>query len=119
LICCIIEAEKIVDQEEKEQKEAEDMFQAKSACIAAAEAAKPKTYSVQVKPIPGVTNQGGTIVFGGGRTVLYIEDVQEPQSSSNWSECCGIIFSTKKQVMCQMIYPNARSCCVTCMTNIS
>jgi len=72
------------------------MLEAKLACIAAAEAAKPKTCSVQVKPIPGVTNQGGTIVFGGGRTVLHIEEVQELQSPSTWSEHSGIIFSTKK-----------------------
>jgi len=53
LICCIVEAEKIVEQEEKEQKEAEDMFQAKLSHIAAAKAAKPKTSSVKVKPISG------------------------------------------------------------------
>jgi len=41
LICHIIEAEKIVEQEEREQKEAEDMLKAKLACIAAAEADKP------------------------------------------------------------------------------
>jgi len=28
------------------------------------------------------------------RTVLHIEEVQESQSSSKWSECCGVIFST-------------------------
>ena len=42
LICCILEAEKIVEQEEKEQKEAKDMSQAELACIAAAEAANLK-----------------------------------------------------------------------------
>jgi len=41
LICCIIEAEKIVEREEKEQKEAEEKCQAKLACIAAAKAAAP------------------------------------------------------------------------------
>jgi len=75
LICCIVEGEKIVEQEEKEQKEAKDMLEAELACIAAAEAAKPKTSSVKVKPISGVTNQGGTIVFGGGITLLHIEEV--------------------------------------------
>ncbi len=54
----IIEVEEIAEQEEKEQKEAEDMLDAKLACIAAAEAAKPKICSIQVKPIPGVANQG-------------------------------------------------------------
>ncbi len=48
----------MVEQEEKEQKEAEDMFQAKLASIAAAEGAKPKICSIQVKLIPGVANQG-------------------------------------------------------------
>jgi len=71
------------------------MFQAKLACIAAAEAAKPKTSSVKVKPISGVTNQGGTIVFGGGRTLLHFEEVQELQSPLTLSEC-RIIFSIKK-----------------------
>jgi len=80
------------------------MLEAESACIAAAEAARPKTCSVQVKPVSGVTNQGGTIVFGGGRTVLHIEEVQESQSPSTWSEHCGIILSTKNQVMYQQIY---------------
>jgi len=70
------------------------MFEAKLACIAAAEAAKPKICSIQVKPIPGVANQGGTIVFGGGRTVLHIEEVQESQSSTKLSECGGVISST-------------------------
>ncbi len=55
-----------------------------------------KTSSVKVKPISGVTNQGGTIVFGGGRTLLHIEEeVQESPSHSTWVECSGIIFSTK------------------------
>jgi len=35
LICQIFEAEKIVEQEEKEQKEAEDMLQAEVAVMAA------------------------------------------------------------------------------------
>jgi len=71
------------------------MLEAELACIAAAEAAKAETYSVQVKPISGVTNQGGTIVFGGGRTLLHIEEVQEMPSPSTWIECSGIILSTK------------------------
>jgi len=73
LICRIIEAEKIVEQEEKEQKEGEEKRQAKLAHIAAAKAAAPTICSVKVKPISGVSNQGGTIVFGGGRTLLHIE----------------------------------------------
>jgi len=49
---------------------------------------------IQVKPIPGVANQGGTIVFGDGRTVLHIEEVQESQSSAESNECGGVISST-------------------------
>jgi len=48
----------VIEQEEKEQKEAEDMFQAKLASIATAKGAKPKICSIQVKLIPGVANQG-------------------------------------------------------------
>jgi len=81
------------------------MLEAELACIAAAEAAKPKSSSVKVKPISGVTNQGGTIVFGGGKTLLHIEEeVQESPSHSTWAEHSGIIFSTKKTVMCPQIY---------------
>jgi len=53
LISLIIEAEKVVEEEEKEQKEAEDMLDAKLSFIAAAKAAKHKICSIQVKPIPG------------------------------------------------------------------
>ncbi len=65
------------------------MFEAKLACIAAAEAAKPKICSIQIKPIPVVANQGGTIVIGGDRTVLNIEEVQESQSSIKLNEHGG------------------------------
>jgi len=59
------------------------------------EAAKPKIMSVKVKPISGVSNQGGTIVFGGGRTLLHIEEeVQELPSRSTWMERSGIMVST-------------------------
>jgi len=47
MICHIIEAEKI-EQEEKEEKEAEHMFEAKLAHIAAADAAKPKICSTEM-----------------------------------------------------------------------
>jgi len=95
LICRIIEAEKIVEQEELFRKEADVMLEAELARIAAVEAAKPKIMSVKVKPIPGVCNQGGTIVFGGGRTLLHIEEeVQELPSPSTWMERSGIMVST-------------------------
>jgi len=72
------------------------MLEAKLAHITAAEAAKPKSMSVKVKPISGVTNQGGTILFGGGRTLLHIEEeVQELSSHSTWVKHSGIICSTK------------------------
>jgi len=82
LLSCINEAEKIVQQEGKEQKEAEDMFDAKLVHIAAAGAAKPKICSIHMKLIPGVANQGCTIIFGGGRIVLHILEVQESQSTT-------------------------------------
>jgi len=85
LICHIIEAEKIVEQEEKEQKEAKDMLQAELACIAAVEAAKPKTSSVKAKLISGVSNQGGAIVFGGGRMLLHIEEDHKLSTPSTWN----------------------------------
>ena len=55
---------------------------------------KPQTSSVKVKPISGVSSQGATIVFGGGRTLLHIEEEQESPSPSTWIEHSGIIFST-------------------------
>jgi len=98
LISRIIEAEKIVEQEEKEQKEAEDLLQAKLACIAAVEAAKPKTSSVKVKPISGVSNQGGMIVLGGGKLLLQIEEEHKLPTPLTWMECSGIICSTRSKV---------------------
>jgi len=70
------------------------------------EAVKSKICSIQVKPIPGVANHGGTIVFGGGRTVLCIEEVQESQGSTQLNECGGVISSTIIPSNASKIYQN-------------
>jgi len=61
-------------------KEAEKTLDAELAHIPSAEAAKPKICSVQVKPTAGTANQGSTIFFGDGRTVIHILEVQEHQN---------------------------------------
>jgi len=53
------------------------------ACILQLKQPNLRICSIQVKPNLGVANQGGTIMFGGGRAVFHIEEVQESQSSTN------------------------------------